>query len=233
MKIAWIQKVTLIDFPGKVATIIFTLWCNFRCHYCHNPEFVLPSKIKIIKDSLIWEKTFFNFLKTRVWCLDWVVITGGEPTIQKDLYEFIKKIKEMWLLVKLDSNGRDPEILKKLIKEKLVDYIAMDIKNPIRKYNKIVNIKFDSAPYKKSIKLIMNSWIDYEFRTTVVKWHHTEKDIKEIWKLIFWARIYCIQNYEPKIVLNPKFIWESFTEKELKELKKVAEGFVKKCIIRN
>jgi pyruvate formate lyase activating enzyme len=232
MQIAWIQKSTLLDYPGKIATIIFTLWCNFRCHYCHNPEFVLPSKIKTLKNDLILENAFFNFLKKRDWFIDWVVISGWEPTLQKDLYEFIKKIKEMWFLVKLDSNGRDPKILKKLINEKLIDYIAMDIKNPIKKYGNIININFDTKPYKESIKIIIKSWIDHEFRTTVVSGYHNKKDIENIWKLIKWAKAYYIQNYESEINLNPKFIWASFTHKELVEFKNIAKQYVNKCWIR-
>ncbi|MBP8017018.1 anaerobic ribonucleoside-triphosphate reductase activating protein, partial [Candidatus Gracilibacteria bacterium] len=205
MQIAGIKKTSLLDYPGKIATIIFTLGCNFRCHYCHNPDFVLPEKIKLIKDDLITEKAFFNFLEKRVGFIDGVVITGGEPTLQKDLYEFIKKIKKMGFLIKLDSNGRDPKILKRLIKNKLVDYIAMDIKNPIKKYKKIVNINLNLPAYEESIKIILNSDIDHEFRTTVVSGHHTKKDIENIGKLISGAKAYYIQNYESKINLNPKF----------------------------
>jgi pyruvate formate lyase activating enzyme len=232
MKIAWIQKSSLLDYPWKVATIIFTLGCNFRCHYCHNPEFVLPSKIKLIQNDLISEKAFFNFLWKRQWFIDGVVITGWEPTIQKDLFEFIIKIKEMWFLVKLDTNGRDPKILNKLIKNKLIDYVAMDIKNPLDKYYNIINVNFNSKPYKESINLIINSWIEHEFRTTFVKWHHTNKDVEDIWELIKWAKFYFIQNYESKINLNTKFKWESFIYKELNEFKKIAKKYVEKCLIR-
>lgn len=233
MQISWIQKTTLLDYPDKVATIIFTLWCNFRCHYCHNFEFVLPEKAKKFLNDLITEEAFFNFLEQRKEFLDGVVISGGEPTLQKDLYEFVKKIKEMWFLVKLDTNGRDPRLLRKMIDEKLIDYVAMDIKNPIEKYHKIVNSEFNKNDILESISILLEEKIDYEFRSTVVKWVHGSEEIEDMAKMIEWASKYFLQNYEDKNILNIFFKWERFNPEELRLHKKVAEKYVKKCNIRS
>lgn len=232
MQISWIQKTTLLDYPDKVATIIFTLWCNFKCHYCHNFEFVLPEKVQKFLWDLISEEAFLNFLKSRIWFIDWVVISGWEPTLQKDLYEFVKKIKEMWLLVKIDTNWRDPKIIKKMIDEGLIDYVAMDIKNDIDNYNKIVNVDFKKEDILETISILLEWKIDYEFRTTVVKWVHNEDTMKKIWEMIKWAKKYYLQNYLPKNILNDFFVWDSFTREELNILKKIAEKYVEKCEIR-
>lgn len=233
MQISWIQKTTLLDYPDKVATIIFTLWCNFRCHYCHNFEFVLPEKAKKFLNDLITEKAFFNFLEQRKEFLDGVVISGWEPTLQKDLYEFVKKIKDMWFLVKIDTNWRDPSLIRKMIDEKLIDYVAMDIKNPIENYNKIVNSTFNKNDILETISILLEEKIDYEFRSTVVKWVHGEQEIEDMAKMIEWARKYFLQNYENKNILNDFFAWERFSLEELKTLKKIAEKYVKKCNIRS
>lgn len=232
MLISWIKKTTLLDYPWKVATIIFTLGCNLRCHFCHNYEFVLPENVHEFMQDLIPEKAFFNFLKTRVGFIDWVVISGWEPTIQRDLYEFIIKIKELWFLVKLDTNGRDRELLEKLINEKLVDYIAMDIKNPFSKYSKITWVNEESDKYKESANIIMNSWVDYEFRTTVVKWYHDEEIIKEIWEQIKWAQKRFLQNFEDKNILKVWFDGKTFTQEELVMLQKIWKNYVNICEIR-
>ena len=179
MLISWIQKTTLLDYPGKVSTIIFTPWCDLRCKYCHNSQFVLPELLKSFK-TYIPEEVFFNFLNTKIWILDWVVICWGEPTLQKDLVEFCEKIKKLWFLVKLDTNWRDPEMLKKLLDKNLVDYIAMDVKTTEDKFQNLTWIKPDFKKYLQSIEIIINSNIDYEFRTTVVKWYHKKEDIEKI-----------------------------------------------------
>lgn len=232
MLISWIKKTTLLDYPGKVATIIFTLGCNFRCHYCHNYEFVLPEKVAQFMDDLIPVEPFFNFLKTRIGFLEWVVISGWEPTVQKNLYDFIKRIKELWFLIKLDTNGRDPEIIEKLINEKLIDYIAMDIKNPFEDYYKIVNVELDIEKFKKTANILQTSGINYEFRTTIAKNIHNEEIIRKIWEDIKWAKKWYLQNYIDKNILNSAFEWKSFTEAELKELKKIGSEYVEICDIR-
>ena len=231
MLISWIQKTTLLDYSGKVATLIFTAGCNLRCQYCHNSDFVLPEKIAKINDY-IEENIFFNFLKTKVWILDWVVICGWEPTLQKDLEKFCEKIKNMWFLVKLDTNGQAPHILKKLIQNKLVDYIAMDIKWDYENIESLLWINYKKENYIESIEIIKNSNIDNEFRTTLVKNYHSLDDFEKVVKQISGAQKYYLQNYKWWNTLNPNFNWKSFSHKELINFKNIAQKFVEKCEIR-
>ncbi len=231
MLISAIQKTTLLDYPWKVACIIFTTWCNLRCGFCYNSEFVLPEKIKEIKD-FIPEKIFFNFLKTKIWKLDWVVICWWEPTINKDLYDFCKSIKELWFLVKLDTNWQNPKILKKLLDDRLVDYIAMDIKNSFLKYKLTTGVTENLENYKQSIEIIKNSDIDYEFRTTLVKWFHTIEDMIEISNTLKWAKKYYLQNFKWWKTLDEDFAWKSFSKKELSEMQKVCLEYVDNVFIR-
>ncbi len=231
MLISAIQKTTLLDYPWKVACIIFTTWCNLRCGFCYNSEFVLPEKIKEIQD-FIPDNIFFNFLKTKIWKLDWVVICWWEPTINKDLYDFCKSIKELWFLVKLDTNWQNPKILRKLLDDKLVDYIAMDIKWDYSNIEELLWVKIDKNIYLESIDIIINSDIDYEFRTTLVKNYHFLNVFEEVVKQISWAKKYAIQNYKWWKTLDKNFMWESFTSKELLEFKKVCLKYIKKCEIR-
>lgn len=201
-----IKKCTLIDYPGKVATIVFTAGCNLRCGYCHNSEFVLPEKIQKISHDFISENIFFRFLKTRVGFIDGVVICGGEPTIHADLPDFCRKIKEAGFLVKLDTNGSKPKVLEKLLDEKLVDYIAMDIKYPLGRYEVVSGRKIDIDLYRASIDIIRARLPEYEFRTTVIKGTHTSEDIENITQTISGARYYYLQNYRSGNTLNPDFI---------------------------
>lgn len=210
MLISGVQKFTILDYPGKVACIAFTPFCNFRCGYCHNSEFVLPEKIEQIKDSFIPEDIFFNFLKTRIGLIDGVVISGGEPTLQKDLKDFIKKIKEMGLLVKLDSNGSNFDLLKELIDENLLDYVAMDVKADLDNYKKISGYIGEENELiiniKKSISLIMNSDVDYEFRTTIAKNYLSKESLMKIGELICGAKKYALQNFRKgETVLDSNF----------------------------
>jgi len=231
MLISALKKTTLLDYPDKIATIIFTAWCNLRCGFCHNKEFVLPEEIKKITD-FIPEEVFFNFLKTKVGVLDWVVICWWEPTINKDLYDFCKRIKDLWFLVKIDTNWQNPVVLQKLLDGKLVDYIAMDIKNSFSKYELTTWVKEDLEVYKKSIELIKNSKIDYEFRTTLVKWLHTKEDIVEISKLISWAKKYFLQNFKGWNTLDKDFSGVSFSREELHEFEKMCKIYVENVHIR-
>lgn len=194
------QKLTLLDYPGKIAATVFTLGCSFRCPFCHNPELV-DLRLAHNEES---EKEFFDFLKKRKGKLEGVCITGGEPTIQPDIIDFIKKIKEMGFLVKLDSNGTRPDVLKKIFDQKLVDYVAMDIKSDLDNYEKVVGTKIDKDRIRLSVNLIRNSRIPYEFRTTVVPGLHEEKDFLEIAKWISGAQAYYLQEYrEDQKILDP------------------------------
>lgn len=222
----------MIEFPGKTSCVIFTLGCNMRCSFCHNAEFVLPELYKNNLDSLISETAIFSFLKQRIGLLEWVSICWGEPTIQQDLFKFCKKVKSMWFKVKLDTNGRDPVILQKLLENNLLDYIAMDIKNPIWKFKDLTCVDESDENYLKSIQVLLNSNIDYEFRTTVIKWFHDEKSIENICKTISGAKNYYLQNYRPGKTLDPNFQWEKFTSWELEKFKKISDNYVKICRIR-
>lgn len=189
MRIGGLQKLSLIDFPQKTAAIVFTQGCNFRCGYCHNPELIYPKLYQIP----IPEEEVFAFLETRVGKLDGVVITGGEPTLQSDLIDFIKKVKAMGFLVKLDSNGSNPEILKKIIDEKLVDFIAMDIKATFDKYNLVCGVSVNLDNIKKSIELIKKSGIRFQFRTTYDKTKLVDSDIQAMTNFLDVATNYKIQ----------------------------------------
>jgi pyruvate formate lyase activating enzyme len=230
MKIGGFQKTSLIDYPGKISSIIFTQGCNFRCGFCYNSSLVIPE----LFTKPIEEKKIFEFLKKRKDKIEGIVITGGEPTIHDDLPEFIKKIKEMGFLVKLDTNGSSPEMIKKLLREKLLDYIAMDIKAPPNKYEIVTGIKINLEMIRESIKIIMSSSIDYEFRTTVVKSLFSEKDFEDIGKLIRGCKLYVLQSFMPtETVIDKKYMNEKPPEKEFMEkIKRIMEKYVKKCIIR-
>lgn len=202
MVIGGFQKLTLIDYPGKIATTVFTVGCSFRCPFCHNPELVETQSIASVRSNM--EKEFFKFLGKRKGKLEGVCITGGEPTIQPDLTHFIKKVKKLGYFVKLDSNGSRPDVLRNIIQKKIVDFIAMDIKDSPKKYKKTSGGMADLERIKLSIKMIMHSGIDYEFRTTVVPGIHEEKDFDEIAKWIKGAKAYYLQEYRETKILDPK-----------------------------
>lgn len=219
--IAGLQKTTFIDYPDKIACIVFTQGCNFRCGYCHNPE--LFEK----KEPLISLEVFFDFLKLRRGKLDGVVITGGEPTLQKDLKEFIKNIKDLGFVVKLDSNGTNPNILKELLEENLLDYIAMDIKAPLEKYEQIVNCNVNIENIKKSIDLIMNSNVEYEFRTTVLKSQLSYDDFEKIGKLISGSKKYYLQKFVSSKILDENLINEkTYSNEEFEEIKNILKNYI-------
>jgi len=211
MNIAGFQKLTLIDYPGKLATTVFTVGCSFRCPFCHNPELVLSKSLALgyPRAKLLGEE-FFEFLKKRKGKLEGVCITGGEPTIQPDIIEFIKKLRKLGYAVKLDSNGTRPDVLKKVIDENLVDFIAMDIKNSRERYLETAGISIVETKHassllervKLSVDLIMNSGVDYEFRTTVVPHIHREEDFLEIAEWISGARAYYLQEYRDMRILD-------------------------------
>ncbi len=233
MNLSGIKKSTLLDYPGKIATLIFTPGCNFRCGFCHNPEFVLPDRVEKLRKDFISEEIFFRFLKTRIGFLDGVVICGGEPTIHSDLMGFCKKIKDLGFLVKLDTNGSRPEVIRDLLDANLIDYIAMDVKHTWEQYADLVWKDIKTELYQESIKLIMDHCPDYEFRTTVIKWVHTSDDIEKIAQNISWARKYFLQNYRSGHTLDPDFQGDSFSLLELESLQQIAMKHVQKCQIRN
>lgn len=177
MLIMGLQKLTLLDFPGKMAATVFTGGCNFRCPFCHNASLVLSKDYQ----PQVTESEFFSFLEKRQGILEGVCITGGEPTLQKDLAGFIKKIKDLGYLVKLDTNGYLPGRLQALIDADLLDYVAMDIKNSLAEYGKTVGIQnFNTTPVEQSVQILKDSSVPFEFRTTLVKDFHTEQSLVDM-----------------------------------------------------
>ena len=221
-KLAGLQKTTFIDYPEKIACIVFTQGCNFRCGYCHNPELFEN------KEPVLSVPAFFEFLNKRKGKLDGIVITGGEPTLHgKDLIEFIKEVKSLGFLVKLDTNGTHPDVLQELLNENLLDYIAMDIKAPLAKYKTITRTDIDTKIIKKSIDIIMNSGVDYEFRTTIVKSQLSVEDLRQIGELIQGAKRYYMQKFLATKILDETLMSEeSYTDEEFKNLRTILEEYV-------
>ena len=191
MRIHGLQKMTLLDFPGRVACTVFLGGCDFRCPFCHNFELVDGSAPAIMDDEAL-----FAFLQKRKGLLDGVAVTGGEPCLRKDLPELLERIKAMGFAVKLDTNGAHPEMLRSLIDRGLVDYVAMDIKNSPDHYARTCGLQHvDLSPIRESVKLLMQGRVDYEFRTTVVDELHAAKDFEEIGAWLSGARRYFIQSF--------------------------------------
>lgn len=227
MVIGGLYRFSLIDYPGRISGVIFTVGCNFRCSYCHNPELVENSVDIISEDEVL------SFLNERKDKLDGIVLTGGEPTLQSDIIEFIEKIKKLGFLVKLDTNGSRPEIIKELIDRNLIDYIAMDIKAPIERYREITLSNIDTTKILESINLVVSSSIEYEFRTTVVRSLLSKEDILKIGEMIRSARLFVLQEFKPTKTLNPAFLKEtSYTRSELADIALSLKGLVKRIIIR-
>jgi pyruvate formate lyase activating enzyme len=228
MKIGGVQKLSLIDYPGKTSAVFFTVGCNMRCGYCHNPELVLPEQYI----ESIPEEEILLFLKTRVGKLQGIVISGGEPTVQPDLIEFIRKVKNLGFAIKLDSNGTNPEVLKQIFNKRLIDFIAMDIKGPLDKYQTIVARPIDTETVQKSIAFIKQSGVDYEFRTTVVKSQITWDDFDKIGQLIQGAPRYALQKFRPGQTLKSQFSHEeTYTDEEFEQLKHRMERYVGLCVV--
>jgi pyruvate formate lyase activating enzyme len=229
MKIGGLQKVSLIDYPGLICATIFLQGCNFKCSYCHNPELVDTRLFQ----PCIKENEVLDFLNTRKGKLDAVTITGGEPTIQDDLAAFIKKIKKMKFAVKLDTNGSQPQVIKTLLDEKLLDFIAMDIKAPLEKYKSVVKVPVNSDLIKDSIKIILKAKIPHEFRTTIVESQLEEKDILQIAKLISGANSYVLQKFVPAKTLDKKLLKEkSYPDEKFQKIKKHLENTISSVVVR-
>jgi pyruvate formate lyase activating enzyme len=227
-----VQKNSLIDYPGKISCVLFVSGCNFKCPYCHNPDL---ANGEAGKKPPIEEKKIFNFLKERKGFLDGVVLSGGEPTLQKDIFTFFRKLKAMGYPVKLDTNGSRPDILKPLIEEGLLDYVAMDVKSNPVKYNPFITVDAVTDRILSSIQMIMESNIDYEFRTTCVKPIVDEQTIKDIARTIKGARLFALQRFNNREVLNPEFFGKrdcSVDIQDLGRLKAIADPWVEKCIVR-
>ena len=212
MKIAGLMKLTLLDYPGKVACTVFLAGCNFRCPFCHNASLVRGGEQEISREEL------FAFLKKRLGILDGVCITGGEPLMSDGAAELARKIKSFGYSVKLDTNGSYPERLAEIIASGAVDYIAMDIKNAPDKYDIACGVNVDKSKIKQSVEIIKNSGIPHEFRTTVVKGIHTAKDISECALFVGEGESYFIQCYkESEDMIAPDGL-SAFNTDELVEM---------------
>ncbi len=227
MIIKGLQKQTVIDYPGKIACTIFAFGCNFRCSYCHNPELIVDDgRPEIEKEEIL------EFLKNRKDFLDGVCITGGEPTLNKDLPEFISKIKKLGFFVKLDTNGSNPEMLKELIERKLVDYIAMDIKAPLEFYENVANVKVNKENIQKSIDLI-KKMEEYEFRITVVPRLFDEEHAKLIGEWLKGSKRLFIQQFRGIKTLDENLIGKkSFSKEELTKFYNILKPYFETCEIR-
>ncbi|MEI7451590.1 MAG: anaerobic ribonucleoside-triphosphate reductase activating protein [Candidatus Falkowbacteria bacterium] len=249
MVIGGLEKLTVIDFPGKVAAIVFTQSCNFRCHFCYNPLLVWPENRDTdkgrnieghpqnqakIKSSSDYVDDLFKFLESRRGKLTGVVITGGEPTLHKDLPEFIKKIKDLGFAVKLDTNGTNPEMLKNILAENLVDYLAMDIKAPLEKYPLVVGVEVDGAKIKESIAMIMDSGVPYEFRSTIVPGLLMKDDIATMGELIKGADKWFLQKFKSntELVDNEFEGVVAYTDKDMSAMTEIGKKYVKLCANR-
>ncbi|WP_286952543.1 MULTISPECIES: anaerobic ribonucleoside-triphosphate reductase activating protein [Aminobacterium] len=229
MILAGIVPSSLIDYPEKIAAVVFTKGCNFRCPYCQNPELVEGGEINSLS-----EEGFFNFLGRRIGLLDGVVITGGEPTLQPDLLPFIEKVKNMGFLVKLDTNGSDPKGLQSFIGKDLVDYVAMDVKASPEEYPVTAGYGGSIEPILQSIEILKKTSVAMEFRTTVVPGLTDEEEMEKIARMIEGARVYYIQNFRSYRTLSEEFSEErSFSLHELSRFKKIAEKYVAFVGVRN
>ncbi|OUP67035.1 anaerobic ribonucleoside-triphosphate reductase activating protein [Drancourtella sp. An177] len=193
MRIQGLQKLTLLDYPGKAACTIFTAGCNFRCPYCHNAYLVTQTE----SHDDIDQEEIFAFLKRRKGILDGVCVSGGEPLLQNGLEEFLRQIREMGYAVKLDTNGSFPERLDRFIEQGLIDYVAMDLKNSRKHYGQTIGVPgFDIRPIEDSVDILMEGRIPYEFRTTVVREFHQRSDFEEMGLWIRGAKRYFLQQFE-------------------------------------
>lgn len=227
MQIHGFNKTTLLDYPGIVASTIFTGACNYRCPFCQNADLVLdPASQPIISEDEI-----FAHFRKRKGIVEGVCITGGEPTLQKDLYEFVKKCKDEGLKVKLDSNGTNPEILKKLVGDGLLDYVAMDIKSSPEGYAKASGVNADISLIKESVDFLINGNLPFEFRTTVVRELHDAQTMKDIAQFIDGAKNYFLQGFvDSERVIQSGL--SAYSREELEAFLPLFEGHVANVSIR-
>lgn len=228
VKVYGLQKLTLLDYPGKMAATIFTGGCNFRCPFCHNRSLVFLNE----NEGEIDQDIIFDYLEQRKKMLDGVCITGGEPLLHKGLEGFIRTIKDKGLLVKLDTNGTNYEGLKNLVEQGLVDYVAMDIKNTLDKYAETVGLgQFDTSQIEKSVAYLKEGHVDYEFRTTVVKEFHEDTDFEKLGEWLKGANHYYLQNFETQGTCIKEGLHEIGNDR-LKEIENIVRPYVKEIAIR-
>ncbi len=234
MNIGGFQKNSLIDFPETIAAILFTQGCNLICPYCHNPDLIASPQKRA--GTLYDENKIFEFLEKRKGFIEGVVITGGEPTLQNDLLFFCRKIKDMGYKLKLDTNGTRPEVLSKLFKENLVDFVSMDIKTSLENYHLVLPGKFDTAKILKSTRLLMDKAPAYEFRTTCARPFVSKKIMEEIGKMIKGASKYVLQKCSRNvIVLEPDFLTDDknfFSDDQMRKLQETIDEYVVTSLVR-
>lgn len=229
MIISGVQKTTFIDYPGKIASTLFLAGCNFRCPFCHNRNLVLNEKWL----EQISPQEVLAFLKKRRKYLEGVCITGGEPLIYNDLPKFLRAIKGLGYDIKLDTNGTNPRLLREILEADLLSYLAMDIKGSWDRYNDVSGVEVNQDKIKASIDLIINSGLDYEFRSTILPRFHSESDIEKMAKMIKGAKLYYLQNFVARNTLDKAFLNErSFDNEEMARLAKIAGRYIERVDIR-
>ncbi len=226
---AGLQKLTLLDYPGKVACTLFTRGCNFRCPFCHNASLVIRAE----EQQTYKNEEVLAFLRKRQGVLDGVAITGGEPTLMSGLYDFIKEVKEMDYALKLDTNGTRPDVLKRLVNDGLVDYVAMDIKNSPEKYAYTCGLpkSYDLSKIEESMNFLMEGKVDFEFRTTVAKPFHSSEDFQKIGEWLKGNEKYFLQQFKDSGDIIGQEI-SSFNEKEMEEFLNILLPFVPNAQLR-
>jgi pyruvate formate lyase activating enzyme len=229
MRVGGLQRVSLLDYPGRVAAIVFTRGCNWRCPYCHNPDLVQRSTAPDVPTQGL-----LSFLEGRRGLLDGVVITGGEPTVHPGLVGFARSVKAMGFLVKVDTNGSDPALLRRLLAERAVDYLAMDVKGSPDRYPDIVRRPVEMEEIRQSIGVVMKSGVDYEFRVTVLPRFHDEGEMAGIGRLLAGARTVYLQNFRPGRTWDPTFAKDRPCSPEaLETFRRILEGYVERCLVRD
>ncbi len=229
MVIHGIQKLTLVDYPGHPAAILFTGDCNFRCPFCQNAPLVLSSS----SEPVIADEEIFSFLTKRKGMLDGVVVTGGEPTLQKDLIPFLGRLKTLGYLVKLDTNGYRPEVLKSAVESGYVDYVAMDIKTSLDEYPVVAGIKnLDVSRIERSVELLKSGAVDYEFRTTVVEPLHHKENFEKIGELLKGCRRYYLQSFVDSGNIIGKNCFPP-SQEQLKNYLKTVSNYIESVSIRD
>lgn len=225
MLIGGFQKMTMLDYPGKIACTVFTYGCNLRCPFCHNATLVINEA------QLLSEEEIFSYINKRKGILDGVCVTGGEPLLQSDILDFLKKLRETGLLIKLDTNGTYPEKLKESIDKGLVDYVAMDIKTCKENYSKVTDTKINIEDIEKSVQILLQGRVDYEFRTTVVREMHTREDFEKISQWIKGAKRYFLQCFRDSENLIGNNL-SAYTPPELKGFLEVLENNIDEVNLR-
>lgn len=232
MIITALTKFSSIDYPGRLACILFTGGCNLRCGFCHNAEFVLPERLKELSQTIPFE-TVLNFLSDRRGMLDGISICGGEPTLHPDLPDKMKRIKEMGFLIKLDTNGTNPEMIANILERELVDYLAMDIKDALPYRRELVGVDVPAKAIETSIELVKGSGVEYEFRSTILPDYHDLKTLREMGEAINGADKWVLQGFRSEKTLRDEFTgMPSFGDMKLAELADYLKVYAKNVEFR-